>query len=109
MKFFQALRKSVRARYSEDIDFKDYEARIQRLLDSYVTATGVEQITKPRNQPLKILRLECLAELAQSALPALGLAGAPVSKHQPSGCGTIMAFSRAMFNGTGIPGSRGVL
>jgi type I restriction enzyme R subunit len=49
LKFFQKLRKSVRARYSEDIDFKDYEARIQRLLDSYVTATGVEQITKQVN------------------------------------------------------------
>ena len=32
-----------------DIDFKDYEERIQRLLDSYVTATEVEQITKQVN------------------------------------------------------------
>lgn len=41
-----------------------------------------------------------LAELAQSAHPALGLAGAPVSKHQPSGCGTNGVFScNVPFNG----------
>ncbi len=45
LKFFMNLRTAVRRRYAEVVDFKEYEARIQKLLDSHVGAGEIEQIT----------------------------------------------------------------
>ncbi len=45
LKFFMALRASVQRRYAEKIEFKDYEPRIQRLLDMHVGTGEVEQLT----------------------------------------------------------------
>jgi len=45
LKFFMSLRMSVRRRYAEVVDFKEYEARIQRLLDRHVGTGEVEQLT----------------------------------------------------------------
>jgi type I restriction enzyme R subunit len=47
--FFLKLRASVKKRYAEEIDFKEYEKRVQKLLDTHVTAEGVEQITPQVN------------------------------------------------------------
>ena len=47
--FFLKLRASVKKRYAEEIDFKEYEKRVQKLLDTHVPAEGVEQITPPVN------------------------------------------------------------
>lgn len=47
--FFLKLRASVKKRYAEEIDFKEYEKRVQKLLDTHVAAEGVEQITAPVN------------------------------------------------------------
>lgn len=44
LKFFEALRRSVRHRYSEVIDFGDYESKVQRLLDLHVGTGEVETI-----------------------------------------------------------------
>ena len=44
--FFQKLRVSVKRRYSESIDFRDYDSKIQKLLDTYVKATEPIQLTK---------------------------------------------------------------
>ncbi len=45
LKFFTKLRKSVRRRYAETVDFSDYEPRIQKLLDVHVGTKEVERIT----------------------------------------------------------------
>lgn len=47
LKFFQSLRASVKRRYAESIDFREYEAKIQKLLDTYVTSDEVIRITEP--------------------------------------------------------------
>jgi type I restriction enzyme R subunit len=46
LKFFMNLRASVQRRYAEKIDFKEYEGRIQKLMDTYVNADEVETITE---------------------------------------------------------------
>ncbi len=45
LKFFMNLRTSVRKRYAEAIDFKEYEPKIQKLVDTYVGTGEVEKIT----------------------------------------------------------------
>ena len=43
--FFMRLRTSVRRRYAEVVDFKEYEPRIQKLVDQHVGTGEVEQVT----------------------------------------------------------------
>lgn len=43
--FFMQLRASVKLRYAEVIDFKEYEAKIQKLLDTHVSTGAVEKVT----------------------------------------------------------------
>jgi type I restriction enzyme R subunit len=45
MKFFMNLRTAVRKRYAEEISFREYEPKIQKLIDTHVGAGQVEQIT----------------------------------------------------------------
>ncbi|MFZ3579847.1 type I restriction endonuclease subunit R [Virgibacillus sp. DJP39] len=47
LKFYQELRKSVKFRYSDTIDHKDYEAKMQKLMDNYIAAEQVMRITNP--------------------------------------------------------------
>ncbi len=47
--FFQKLRYSIRIRYAEVVDFKEYESRIQKLLDEYVVADDIVRITEQVN------------------------------------------------------------
>ena len=47
LKFFENLRRSVRIRYGEAIDHREYEDRVQKLIDSYVGTEGMEQIIDP--------------------------------------------------------------
>lgn len=47
--FFQKLRASVKLRYAEEIDYRDYEKQIQKMLDTYVRADEVIQIVDPVN------------------------------------------------------------
>jgi type I restriction enzyme R subunit len=42
LKYFVDLRAAVQRRYAEKIDFKQYESRIQKLLDTHVTSGDVE-------------------------------------------------------------------
>ncbi len=44
--FFMKLRAAVKKRYAEEIDYKDYEAKVQKLLDTHVTANEVCKITE---------------------------------------------------------------
>jgi type I restriction enzyme R subunit len=47
LRYFMGLRASVARRYAEAIDFKQYQAAIQKLLDTYVGAGEVETIVEP--------------------------------------------------------------
>lgn len=47
LKFYQKLRLSVKRRYSEMIDHKEYEVRMQKLMDNYIAAEGMMYITNP--------------------------------------------------------------
>lgn len=45
--FYQKLRETVKLRYSETIDHKEYESKMQKLLDNYVVAKEMMRITEP--------------------------------------------------------------
>ena len=45
--FFQSMRRSVRVRYGERVDFDKYDARVRKLLDRYVSADEVQRIVNP--------------------------------------------------------------
>lgn len=47
LKFFLNLRVSLKSRYAESIDRKEYEAKIQKLIDTYVTSDEIIQVTEP--------------------------------------------------------------
>lgn len=40
LKFFLALRVSVKRRFSDDIDYKEYEPQVQKLIDKHITTEG---------------------------------------------------------------------
>jgi len=46
---FQSLKKSVKLRYAEAIDYRDYEPKIKKLLDTHIQADEVIQLNKPVN------------------------------------------------------------
>jgi len=48
-KTFLSLRVSVKARYSDGIDYRQYEAQIQKLINTHVTSDEVIQLTKQVN------------------------------------------------------------
>jgi type I restriction enzyme, R subunit len=47
--FFQKLRASVKIRYAEEIDYRDYERQIQKMLNTYVQADEIIQVVDPVN------------------------------------------------------------
>ena len=49
LKFFQKLRKAVKLRYADAIDYRDYEPRIKKLLDTHIQANEVTQLNAPVN------------------------------------------------------------
>lgn len=46
VKFYNELRKAMQLRYHETCDFGKYEAQMQKLLDTYVSAKEVNELTK---------------------------------------------------------------
>jgi len=46
---FQSLRASIKLRYAEAINYKDYEPKIRKLLDTHIQADEVIQLNKPVN------------------------------------------------------------
>jgi type I restriction enzyme R subunit len=46
LRFFMRLRASVGLRYADVVDFKEYEPKIQKLIDTHVTTGGVEKVTE---------------------------------------------------------------
>ncbi|WP_312700920.1 type I restriction endonuclease subunit R [Sedimentibacter sp.] len=47
LKFYQELRAAVKLRYSDTIDHKEYEPKMRNLMDTYIAAEDVIQITAP--------------------------------------------------------------
>ncbi|MNP98393.1 Type-1 restriction enzyme R protein [compost metagenome] len=49
-KFFLALRVSVKRRYSDDLDYKEFEPQVQKLIDKHITTEGeILKITEQVN------------------------------------------------------------
>jgi type I restriction enzyme R subunit len=48
-KRFQNLKASVKLRYAETIDYRDYEPKIKKLLDTHIQANEVIQLNEPVN------------------------------------------------------------
>lgn len=46
---FQSLKAAVKLRYAEAIDYRDYEPKIKKLLDTHIQANEVIQLNKPVN------------------------------------------------------------
>jgi len=49
LKRFENLKVSVKLRYAETIDYRDYEPKIKKLLDTHIQASEVIQLNKPVN------------------------------------------------------------
>lgn len=49
LKRFQNLKKSVKLRYAESIDYRDHEPKIQKVLNTHVKANEVYQLNEPVN------------------------------------------------------------
>lgn len=47
LKRFEKLRKAIQYRYAEVIDYKDYEPKIQKLLDTHIHADTVTRLNEP--------------------------------------------------------------
>jgi type I restriction enzyme R subunit len=47
--FFLKLRVSVKQRYAETVDYKEYEKKVQKLIDTHVRSEGIQQVTAPVN------------------------------------------------------------
>jgi type I restriction enzyme R subunit len=47
--FFLKLRVSVKQRYAETVDYKEYEKKVQKLIDTHVRSEGIQQVTPPVN------------------------------------------------------------
>ncbi len=49
LKRFQNLKASVKLRYADSVDYRDLEPKIQKLLDTHISATEITQIVEPLN------------------------------------------------------------
>lgn len=49
LKRFQGLKASVKMRYAESIDYRDYEPKIKKLLDTHIQANEAIQLNQPVN------------------------------------------------------------
>lgn len=49
LKRFHNLKASVKLRYAESIDYRDYEPKIKKLLDTHIQANQVTQLNEPVN------------------------------------------------------------
>lgn len=70
LKFFAALRVSVRRRYAEVVDFSEYEPKIKKLLDTYIATDDVQKITGAIDIFNKEARSEAIGEAHGDAAKA---------------------------------------
>lgn len=67
LKRFTNLRSAVKRRYAEEVDFSDYEKRLEKILHDHIGATDIELVIPPVN----IFNLEMMEE-AEAKLPTDG-------------------------------------
>ena len=60
---FQNLKAAVKLRYAESVDYKDYEPKIKKLLETHIQAKGVVQL----NQPINIFDDEMFGEIIKES------------------------------------------
>ncbi|MEQ9277951.1 MAG: HsdR family type I site-specific deoxyribonuclease [Balneola sp.] len=48
-KFFMSLRASIKARYSDVVDYRQYEKQVQKLIDTHVTSSEIVKLTDQVN------------------------------------------------------------
>jgi type I restriction enzyme R subunit len=70
LKFFHALRQSVRRRYADTVDLSEYEPKIQKLLNTYLQAEQVEPITATIDIFNRDARTAAIAEVHGEAAQA---------------------------------------
>ena len=49
LKRFEKLRRSVKLRYADEVDYREHEPRIKKLLDTHIQADTVTQINEPKD------------------------------------------------------------
>ena len=49
LKRFEKLRRSVKLRYADTVDYREHEPKIRKLLDTHIRADRVTQINEPKN------------------------------------------------------------
>ena len=49
LKKFENLRRAVKLRYAEEIDFRDYDKKIEKMLHDHISATDIQQVVEPLN------------------------------------------------------------
>ena len=67
LRFFQNLRAEAASRYQERIDFSEYEPKIQKLIDTHVSAADVVELMEPINLFDGTERQEILDKQGKSA------------------------------------------
>lgn len=66
LKFYQQLRQSVQLRYAERVDYKEFEKRIRKLLDTHIGVESIESLNDPIDIFNKELLQKTLADLGGS-------------------------------------------
>jgi type I restriction enzyme R subunit len=46
LRFFHQVRQSIKVRFAEAVDYRDYEMKVRKLLDEHIRATGTSVITE---------------------------------------------------------------
>jgi type I restriction enzyme R subunit len=49
LRFFHQLRQSIKMRYAEAIDYREYEDKVRKLMDEHIKATGTSTLTEMVN------------------------------------------------------------
>ena len=49
LKQFENLRRAVKLRYAEEVDFRDYDEKIKKMLHDHISATEIEEVVAPVN------------------------------------------------------------
>lgn len=66
LKRFQNLKAAVKLRYAEAIDYRDYEPKIRKLLDTHIAANEVLQL----NEPVNIFDQQAFQKVVEAHGPA---------------------------------------
>lgn len=72
LKRFVNLKAAVKLRYAESVDYRDFEPRIQKLLDTHISASEVVQLNAPRTSSTRPLSRRWSRSRARAARRTFG-------------------------------------